>query len=248
MNFTIDATTYRTPNREPEFGDPTGILLHSDEGTFRSSVAGYWRAGRWHPGWLLNPASRVSCHTYITRSGLIYELANDRDRTWHGGVGAWQGIDDLNTMLGIECEHKRGQDWPQVQCDALVWYCRLKIERWGFHPQVIAAHRWAAKPVGRKRDPTDLTDDQIRGLIARMTESRGNRHYTRRYRVRDGMQATIRQAWWREDGNIVRALPTGTEIEVDVIRIGETVDGEDAWLHNADGSGFGHAGAFERVE
>ncbi len=74
--------------------------------------------------------------------------------------------------------------------------------------------------------------------------------YTRRYRVKPG-GATIRQAWWRtgpnEASNIAGQLTAGTLIEVDVVRIGETIDGVDEWAHLADGRGFTHCSALERA-
>lgn len=142
-------------NGSPVTRTPKGILIHSCEGTRTSSI----------PWLTTDPRSGVSCTYYVCRDGDVFQFAPDEYRTWHGGVGDWNGTQNLNDLIGIECEHKKGQDWPSVQLSALGELCRLLITRYTFPQSRIAAHRWAAKPQGRKQDPTDLTDTFLRGWI-----------------------------------------------------------------------------------
>ncbi len=45
----------------------------------------------------------VSCHYLIDDDGTIYQLVDDEKRAWHGGVGYWRGLTDINSAsIGIE--------------------------------------------------------------------------------------------------------------------------------------------------
>ena len=70
--------------------------------------------------------------------------------------------------------------------------------------------------------------------------------FIRRYRVTAG-GATIRQAWWREKGNIAGQLAPSTLVEVDSLHVGEVVQGDDLWLHLSSGAGFVHSSALKRA-
>lgn len=152
----FDRYTKGANKGKPVTRTPQGILLHSDEGTRAGSIP-----------WLTTaPTSQVSCHFYVCRNGDVYQFAPDEYRTWHGGVGDWDGVANLNDLIGIECEHTKGQDWPVVQLQALADLCKMLIGRHQFPPSRIAAHRWGAKPTGRKQDPTNWSDQAIRAWIA----------------------------------------------------------------------------------
>lgn len=160
MSFTIDSTTWNTPNFSRENGiavthPPQGILLHSCEGTAASSLP-----------WLTNPRSGVSCTYYVTRTGIIFQLAPDTYRTWHAGTASYAGLTDWNTAIGIELEHREGQDYPAIQMQALEWLCRRLIGRWTIPRNRVAAHRWVAVPRGRKGDPSNWSDADMRAWIA----------------------------------------------------------------------------------
>ena len=161
MTFLVDSTTYVAKNYDrasdgtPRTITPAGILLHTGEGTRKGDLA-----------WLSGDTSGVSCGYYVTRDGMIYQLGPDTRRYWHGGGGHWDGVRDLNLFIGIETEHRKGQDWPAIQRAALAWLCRAKITAYAFPLHRIAAHRWAAQPPGRKSDPSDWDDEALRAWIA----------------------------------------------------------------------------------
>lgn len=158
MAFTIDATTYRSPNFDSR---PPGtaiwsIIIHTCEGKpcgdeQQSSIP-----------WLCNPTSGVSSHFYITRAGIIYQLVDDSKRAWHAGVSMLNGVWYCNNYsLGIELEHRDNcAPFPDIQADALSWLCAEKIARYGIPETGIDTHRTVAANAGRtnRSDPTDWPD------------------------------------------------------------------------------------------
>lgn len=158
----IDRTSYRSLNHSPR---PAGatidmIVLHDGEGTKASDLRELTRTD-------LPVAKRKSAHYYIDRAGRVYELVSPSLEAWHAGVSSWLGRGSAairNTSIGIESEHKQGQDWPTVQKDAFRSLCLYLIERHPIKQDLIAAHRWIAP--GRKFDPTDWPNEELRPWIA----------------------------------------------------------------------------------
>jgi len=90
------ATTHRqTPNlSRGRIITPTHIILHHTGGSYAGSVS-----------WCLNPASKVSYHCIISRSGKRTILAPPTARTWHAGVSPWQGRKNCNAVsIGLAWE------------------------------------------------------------------------------------------------------------------------------------------------
>jgi N-acetyl-anhydromuramyl-L-alanine amidase AmpD len=73
---------------------PTHIILHHTGGSYTGSVS-----------WCLDPASKVSYHCIIARSGKRTILAQPTQRTWHAGVSSWQGRKNCNDFsIGVAWE------------------------------------------------------------------------------------------------------------------------------------------------
>lgn len=160
MSYTIDSTTWRSPNYDnrPAGTDIWALVVHSCEGKpsgdeQQSSLP-----------WLCNPTAGVSCHYYVTREGRIYQLVDDLKRTWHAGESVLNGVWYCNNYsIGIELEHRAGAaPYPTAQIDALSWLCRRLIAAYAIPRSGIAAHRHVAQPLGRKVDPTDWNDAQFK--------------------------------------------------------------------------------------
>lgn len=99
-------------------------------------------------------AQRVSAHYYVTRAGIIYQLVDDNREAWHAGDSSLAGVDNVNRFsLGIETEHRIGQDWPAPQLDSLTWLCRLKMSQYMIGTPRVVSHRAIAPD--RKVDPSD---------------------------------------------------------------------------------------------
>lgn len=156
MTYQIDTTTWRSPNHSPRPQEATTIVVHSCEGKLP------------HPRetslpWLCNPASEVSTGYYVCRDTTIYQLVDDALAAWHAGGlqddGTWTAQPAYSNphSIGIECEHRAGQDWPAVQKDALAWLLRFLMAAHRIPVLSIDTHGQIAiaGPYKRKTDPTD---------------------------------------------------------------------------------------------
>jgi N-acetylmuramoyl-L-alanine amidase len=160
--FTIDRTTWRSPNHDRRHSVPiSAIVVHSCEGRApnpRSTSL----------PWLCNPASKVSAHYYVCRSGAIYQLVDDADEAWHAGkcVSAFGNAQSL----GIECEHRTKQDWPAIQKQALAWLLRKLAAMHHIPPQSIETHGQIALPgpYNRKVDPSDWPHTDFDAFVGSM--------------------------------------------------------------------------------
>lgn len=162
MPLTIDSTTHRSPNSSPRPAGvvPDMVILHDGEGTKASDLRELLRTD-------VPLEDRVSAHYYVDRRGNVYELVNPLREAWHAGTSSWQGRGSLEIRrrsIGIESEHKQGQNWPAVQRQAYADLCRYLIGRFPIQQRYVAAHRWIAP--NRKFDPTDWPDDELRTWIA----------------------------------------------------------------------------------
>jgi N-acetyl-anhydromuramyl-L-alanine amidase AmpD len=156
MAFTIDTTSYHSPNYDAR---PSGtvidsIVLHDGEGTKASDL-----------GELLSPSKKKSAHYYIDRAGHVYQLVDPKYRAWHAGVSAYLGRSNYNNFsVGIESEHKQGQDWPAVQKQGYADLVEYLISQYHIQQRYVVAHRWIAP--GRRADPTDWPDSELIPWIA----------------------------------------------------------------------------------
>lgn len=228
--ITIDTETYQSPNYDNRQGQIEGITLHTGEGTRASDL-----------GWLCNRESGVSAHYYVCRDGTIYQLVADERRAWHAGH-AWGN----NCTLGIETEHKQGQDWPSVQVQALDDLCRHLIAKYDISPEGIVAHRWLTP--ARKIDPTDLDDSELEIFIENLYEPRQEAPKPANGWYKTIWPATVRTAPSVETGEIVATFAPDSHLLVSWTT-GQYVRGSDQWAHLSESQmGFIHASALEGVE
>lgn len=148
MPYPINTTQWRSPNYSTRSGAIESIVIHSCEGRWpfprQSSLP-----------WLINPVSKVSCHYYICRNAEIFQLVEDRYEAWHAGVA--QALYQNDRSLGIELEHRAGQDWPDAQIDALTWLVTQLMALHKIPATNIETHGQIAikGPYIRKEDPTN---------------------------------------------------------------------------------------------
>jgi N-acetylmuramoyl-L-alanine amidase len=137
-----------SPNFSPRNGaDISMIVLHATVGSGASALA-----------WLCNPASKVSTHYLIYKTGYIYQLVADNLAAWHAGVSQWFDLDSGEIMrqsLGIELENKNnGVDkYPEAQMAALLELSRALVAQYKIVPDMVTRHLDVAIPKGRKTDP-----------------------------------------------------------------------------------------------
>lgn len=148
MTYPID-TSRRSPNHAPRGNfDISMIVLHATVGNARSAIS-----------WLCNPATRVSTHYLIDKTGHIYQLVADDQIAWHAGRAVWHGIRTINERsIGIELENANdGRDpYPPAQIAAAHWLCQQKIARYNIERADVVRHLDIAIPKGRKTDPAGL--------------------------------------------------------------------------------------------
>lgn len=148
-----------SPNRSAR---PVGVpidtvVLHATVGSVHSAR-----------NWCMNPASKVSYHYLISKTGEVAQLVPLGMQAWHAGVCRMQvdgqTVRNVNSRsVGVALENRNdGVDpYPQAQIDALLsllrdLQARLKNLRF------LVSHAEVAWPRGRKTDPRGLDMASLR--------------------------------------------------------------------------------------
>lgn len=134
-------------NARPPRAVVSCIVLHADES---DSVAG-------SIAWIQNPASKVSYHAIVGRTGIVYGLVAPQHRAWHAGKAEFGGVQDVNGIsVGVCLSNKmsREEEYTPAALEAAAWYCAQMMRAF---PAItlarITTHEAVARPAGRKRDP-----------------------------------------------------------------------------------------------
>jgi N-acetylmuramoyl-L-alanine amidase len=220
MAFFIDSTTWQSPNYDRRHAVPiSAIVCHSCEGALPTPRASSLP-------WLCSANSRVSAHYYVCRSGRIYQLVDDADEAWH--AGECQHAFSNARSLGVECEHRSGQDWPPIQHKALAWLLRRLIDAHHIAPHSVETHGQIALPgpYDRKHDPSDWPHADFRAFVAALAPDppapdphAGDTHYRVKALATAGI--TIRSAP-RKNGAVLSILHAGDSFWGDEV-IGQLV-------------------------
>lgn len=147
-----------SPNHSSRNGRAiTMIVGHATVGPFVSSL-----------NWLCNPASRVSSHYLISKTGHIAQLVADSRAAWHAGIALWDGDTAINeASLGIELENLTGMampdgtlhppdPYPAVQITAFRELVQSKMAQYAIPLSRVLRHLDVAMPRGRKTDPANF--------------------------------------------------------------------------------------------
>lgn len=139
----------------PNFNDrklPISILVLHYTG-MESAEAAYDR--------LCDPAAEVSAHYLVREDGRVDNLVAEDKRAWHGGVGSWNGIADVNSAsVGIEIVNGGHNvplpdgslpPYPDVQILSVIKLSKEVIARQNIKPRNIVGHSDIAPE--RKEDP-----------------------------------------------------------------------------------------------
>lgn len=72
----------------------------------------------------------VSAHYVICKSGVLHHMLSDYLRAWHGGVGKWGNMTDINSSsIGIELDNNGFEPFDSLQLNSLIsLLARLKKE------------------------------------------------------------------------------------------------------------------------
>lgn len=100
----------------------------------------------------LNPA-QVSCHYIVTTQWTIYQIAEDRQCTWHAGISQWEDKKNLNFFsIGIEIVSD-GLTFSDEQRSAVKKLVHHLMNKHNITHKKILRHKDIAP--GRKRDIGD---------------------------------------------------------------------------------------------
>jgi N-acetylmuramoyl-L-alanine amidase len=105
---------------------------------------------------LKNPESKVSCHYFINRKGLITQMVNDNKIAWHAGKSKWKMSENLNkNSIGIELVNKGHefgyQNFSNTQIKSLINLCKNLKKKYEIKNENFLGHSDIA-PL-RKSDP-----------------------------------------------------------------------------------------------
>lgn len=120
-----------SPNKSPRPGGKndidTIVLHHTATGT--GTTKGVIK-------WFQNPASQVSAHYVISKSGTIYQMVLDSEKAWHAGTSMFKGRSNVNDFsIGIEMINKgdNKDPYPDAQVRAVAQLCKRLMTK---HPKI----------------------------------------------------------------------------------------------------------------
>ena len=105
---------------------------------------------------LKNVKSKVSCHYFINRKGIITQMVREDKVAWHAGKSKWKKFINLNEhSIGIELVN-RGHDFgyqkfSKIQITSLIKLCKRLKKKYSLKRENILGHSDIA-PL-RKTDP-----------------------------------------------------------------------------------------------
>jgi N-acetylmuramoyl-L-alanine amidase len=63
----------------------------------------------------------VSAHYVICKSGVLHHMLSDYLRAWHGGIGKWGNMTDINSSsIGIELDNNGFEPFDSLQINSLI--------------------------------------------------------------------------------------------------------------------------------
>jgi len=149
----IPSPNFRTP--KPPRGI-TLIVLHATE-----------TAGIQSPlDWLRNKKSKASAHYLIGKDGIVFQLVDEIDITWHAGISAWKGQIAVNNFsIGIELVNlNNGKDsWPDDQIRSCARISAGICKDHKLSADSIVGH-FQISP-GRKTDPVNFPWEDFHGKL-----------------------------------------------------------------------------------
>lgn len=67
------------------------------------------------------PRTQVSAHYVICKDGTVHHMLNDYLRAWHGGIGKWGNLTDINSSsIGIEIDNNGFEPFTGYQIGSLL--------------------------------------------------------------------------------------------------------------------------------
>jgi N-acetylmuramoyl-L-alanine amidase len=99
--------------------------------------------------------TQVSAHYVICREGIVHHMLNDYFRAWHGGVGRWGNINDVNSSsIGIEIDNNGFEPFSEAQLGSLLQLLDTLKRKYNIPAANFIGHADIAPT--RKNDPSIL--------------------------------------------------------------------------------------------
>ncbi len=101
------------------------------------------------------PRTSVSAHYVICKDGTVHHMLNDYLRAWHGGIGRWGNINDVNSAsIGIEIDNNGFEPFTEPQISNLLIVLDSVKKKYGIPAANFIGHADIAPT--RKNDPNVL--------------------------------------------------------------------------------------------
>jgi N-acetylmuramoyl-L-alanine amidase len=96
--------------------------------------------------------AQVSAHYVIGKDGKIWHMLNDYYRAWHGGIGKWGNVTDINSAsIGIELDNNGEEEFSKFQIESLIQLLGILKEKYKIPAANFIGHSDIAPT--RKVDP-----------------------------------------------------------------------------------------------
>ena len=129
-------------NARPAGCKPTLIVIHGTVGSDSGDL-----------GWIRDPASKVSYHYLIQRTGKTHRIVRPEQRAWHAGDSVWDGKKNCNDYaIGIGLSNLGdGEAYTGSQYRSAGGLCAILMREYDIPLERIVGH-YHISP-GRKTDP-----------------------------------------------------------------------------------------------
>lgn len=117
-------------------------MLHADAGKSDGGTL----------SWLRSPASKVSYHVLVGRSGIVYDVVDPARRAWACGVSSWRGVPNVNDY-SLSLAFANRHDGTEPLTPAQVRAAQFVVAEWRAAYPIEAVTTHAAIAPGRKDDP-----------------------------------------------------------------------------------------------
>ncbi|MFN8575355.1 MAG: N-acetylmuramoyl-L-alanine amidase [Candidatus Sericytochromatia bacterium] len=136
-------------NPRPEGSQINTIVLHHTASKAEAKSTGKF---------FQDPASKVSAHYTVDRTGYIVQSVSDAEASWHAGKSEFNGVANVNVFsIGIEiCNVGDNiEAYPEAQYNAVIKLVSYLVKTYNVPLANITRHRDVAIPAGRKTDTSD---------------------------------------------------------------------------------------------
>jgi N-acetylmuramoyl-L-alanine amidase len=143
---------------------PRCVVLHADASPSVASTL----------SWCQDPASKVSYHYLIGRTGSVYRLVSEDRAAYHAGVSEWKGETNVNGIsVGVCLSNKQDgvEPFSDEQLDAGALVVADIAKRHSIPLLSIVTHAEVARPLGRKRDPAPGGPFDLMDFLGRVQAS-----------------------------------------------------------------------------